>query len=232
MSNTIVSLGGVQFQDFEVPERIAFSGAQRMAVQRLIGGGRVVNVLGGDDGEIIFCGIFSGNDASARAQALDLIRGLGDAVPLIWGDFFYNVIIAEFMVDYTKRWWLPFRVRCVVTADALADVAAPSVSTAALIAGDVIAATSLSGQAGLGIAGLADPTASGLAAAQSALDSALTLGGNALNGSTAAIAEAADAPAGIAAINSAVADAATLAGLSQMSGFINRAAVNFAVQMP
>ncbi len=232
MSNTIVSLGGVLFQDFEVPERIAFGGAQRMAVQRLIGGGRVVNVLGGDDGEIVFCGIFSGDDASARAQTLDLVRSLGDVVPLIWGDFFYNVIVAEFVVDYTKRWWIPFRVRCVVTVDALADAASLTISTATLIASDIGAATSLSGQAGFGIAGLANLTAGGLAAAQSALGVAMAITGSALNESTAAMAEAADASAGIAAVNSAVAGAATLAGLGQMSGYINRAAVNYAGQLP
>jgi hypothetical protein len=60
MSNIILTLGGVPFQDFEVPEQIRFGGAQRLAVHELIGGGRVVDAPGDDAGEISFSGIFSG----------------------------------------------------------------------------------------------------------------------------------------------------------------------------
>jgi hypothetical protein len=120
MSNVVVTLGGVPFQDFEVPERIAFGGAQRLAVNQMIGGGRVVNALGVDDGEIGFSGIFSGSDAAGRVQALDLLRSTGTAVPFIWGDFFYIVVVAQFIVEYTKPWWMPFAVRCVVVTDLVA----------------------------------------------------------------------------------------------------------------
>ena len=146
MSNLVVSLGGVPFQDFEVPERITFGGAQRLAVQQLISGGRVLNALGSDDGEIVFCGIFSGNDASARAQALGAMMAEGDAEPLIWGDFFYNVVVAEFLADYTKPWWIPFYLRCVVANDLLAAAAWTGPSAAALVARDVGVAASVSGQ--------------------------------------------------------------------------------------
>ena len=40
MSNVILTLGGVPFQDMEVPERITFGGKQRVAVQTLLGGDR------------------------------------------------------------------------------------------------------------------------------------------------------------------------------------------------
>ena len=232
MSNVVVSLGGVSFKDFEVPERVAFGGAQRLAVQRLLGGGRVVNVLGADDGEIVFGGICSGDDASARARTLDETRISGSVVPLLWGDFFYNVVVAEFVADYAKPWWIPFQLKCVVTEDPLVAIASASAGAAALIAGDIAAAAGLSGQAGVSIAALATPTATGLAAAQASIGAAMAAAGGALNNGVVAVAEAADAPSGVAAINQVVASSATLAGLGGMSGYINRAATNFAGQLP
>jgi hypothetical protein len=71
MSNIILTLGGVPFQDFEVPEQIRFGGSQRLAVHELIGGGRVVDALGDDAGEISFSGIFSSSDAAAGAYRGD-----------------------------------------------------------------------------------------------------------------------------------------------------------------
>src|SRR5271154_5082483 len=96
MTNVVLTLGGVPFQDMEVPEKISFGGQQRVAVQNLIGGGRVVATLGIDDGRISFSGIFSGTDAVARAQMLDAARASGLAVPLVWDSFYYTVIIADF----------------------------------------------------------------------------------------------------------------------------------------
>ena len=81
MSKIVLTLGGVPFEDMEVPEKISFGGKQRVAVQNLIGGGRVVVALGLDDGEISFTGIFSGADAVARAQELDAARALGAQLP-------------------------------------------------------------------------------------------------------------------------------------------------------
>ena len=232
MSNVVVSLDGVPFQDFEVPERISFGGTQRLAVQQLIGGGRVVNALGGDDGEIVFGGIFSGDDASGRAQALGVTMAAGDPVPLLWGDFFYNVVVAEFLADFTKPWWIPFYLRCVVADDPLAAISWLTPSAAAVIAGDVAVAASLGGQAGISVVGLATPTAAAFGAVQSTIGTAVVSAGNALIGSAAAMAEAADAPSGAAALDQVVSSAGTLAGLSRMSGYINRAAANFAGQLP
>ena len=224
MSNVVVSLGGVPFQDFEVPEKIAFGGAQRVVVQQLIGGGRVVNVLGADDREIAFAGIFAGDDAAGRAQAVDATRVAGAAVPLVWGEYFFSVVVAEFAADYAKPWWIPFSLRCVVVDDA----GAPAVARAGtLVGGDIAAAAALSSLAGYAVTGLAAPTAAGLAAAQGAIAAGIGAAGGALSAASLAVGGAADAPAGLAAVNQVVAASGMLAGLSGMSGYINRAAANF-----
>jgi hypothetical protein len=163
MSNVVVTLGDVSFQDFEVPEKISFGGTQRLAVQELIGGGRVVDALGYDDGEISFSGIFSGDDAAQRAQTLDTERAAGAVLALFWDQYFYNVVIAEFAADYEKPWWIPFALRCIVASDPAVDNAVtPAVY---LVSNDLSVVTSLLGQAGLVLGGLTDPTVAGLATA-------------------------------------------------------------------
>ena len=70
MSDIALLLGPVAFQDFELPANIGFGGEQRLAVHCLPGGARVIDVLGRDDAEITFSGIFSGSDATLRARTL------------------------------------------------------------------------------------------------------------------------------------------------------------------
>ncbi len=229
MSNVVVTLGGVSFQDFEVPEKISFGGTQRLAVQELIGGGRVVDALGYDDGEISFSGIFAGSDAAQRAQTLDTARAAGAVLALFWDQYFYNVVIAEFAADYEKPWWIPFALRCIVASDPAIDNAVTP--AAYLVSNDISVVTSLLGQAGLVLGGLTNPTVAGLATAQGLVAADITTAGMALDSSVGAVAGAADAASGIAAVNQMTANSAVLAAASGMSGYLNRAASNLAGEL-
>jgi uncharacterized protein YciI len=231
MSNVILTLGGVPFQDFEVPEQIRFGGGQRLAVHDLIGGGRVVDALGDDAGEISFAGIFSGSDAAARAQALDAARALGAAVPLVWDGFYYTVVIAEFAAEYAKPWWIPFSLRCTVVVDPAAILAAALAPVASLISSDISAAGALVAQAGLPAGVLGSTSAIGIAAAQAQIATGLSNTGVLLAGNVLALNTAPDPASGIAALTSASANSAQLAGLAGMTGYVSRAAVNQANEL-
>jgi len=231
MSNVILTLGGVPFQDFEVPEQIRFGGGQRLAVHDLIGGGRVVDALGDDAGEVFFSGIFSGSDAASRAQALDAARALGAAVPLVWDGFFYTVVIAEFTAEYAKPWWIPFALRCAVVLDPAAILAAAVAPAASLISSDIAAAGGLVSLAGLPAGALGNTSAAGLAAVQAQIATGISSTGGQLTGNAAALNTAADSGSGIAALNAASANSAQLAGLAGMSGYVSRAAVNQANEL-
>jgi hypothetical protein len=230
MSNVVVTLGGVSFQDFEVPEKISFGGTQRLAVQELIGGGRVVDALGEDDGEIAFAGIFAGGDAAQRAQTLDTARAAGAVLALFWDQYFYNVVIAEFAADYRKPWWIPFALRCVVASDPLLD-AGTDTPASYLVSNDLAVVTSLLGQAGISLVGLSHPTQAGLAAAQSVITSGIASTGAALNTQAGALSSATDAASGIAAMNQLTAASGALAALSGMSGYVGRATSNLASEL-
>lgn len=110
-------LGPVSFAGFEVPARIGFGGAQRLAVHQLPGGARVVDAMGRDDADIAWSGAFSGPDAADRARLLDLMRAEGTPLPLAWDAFCYTVVIAEFEAHYQHPNWVPYRIVCLVVLD-------------------------------------------------------------------------------------------------------------------
>src|ERR1035438_3000846 len=114
MAEGTLLLGPILFRDFELPERVRWGGAQKLAVHRLPGGARVIDSLGRDDADIAWSGVFSGSDAALRAGTLDLIRAEGSSWPLTWDWFFYTVVIARFDADYTRPNWIPYRITCTV----------------------------------------------------------------------------------------------------------------------
>ncbi len=112
-------LGTIRFRDFEVPSRANFGGRQNLNTHRLGGGQRVVDVMGPESTNIMFSGVFSGPDATRRAQSVDLLRTLGKVVPLSWDRFYFDVIVGNFLAHYQNSIWIPFQVTCIVVgADA------------------------------------------------------------------------------------------------------------------
>lgn len=108
-----VVLGDFSFDGFEVPAYVTFGGKQQMTVHRLVGGERVVDLLGPDESNITWAGTFLDNDPAARAQQLDQMRAAGDPLPLVWGEFYYSVVIESFTAD-TRYYQVPYRITCLV----------------------------------------------------------------------------------------------------------------------
>jgi hypothetical protein len=149
MPDLILLLGPVAFQDFEIPSGINFGGKQRLALHRLPGGLRVIDVLGRDDALISFSGIFAGSDATLRARNLDELRAAGIELPLTWDVFFYTVLISDFHADYRNGWWIPYRITCTVLRDEAAALIQPVVSLVTASLADIGTASSYSIAAGL-----------------------------------------------------------------------------------
>ena len=151
MSDVALVLGPVLFRDFEIPSRINFGGRQRVAVHALPGGERVIDVLGRDDAQINFAGIFSGVDATLRARALDELRSEGLAMALTWDVFFYTVLITELQADYHNGWWVPYHIVCTVLQDEASMVPIIPVSITSIIGADMDTAASYASNAGLDV---------------------------------------------------------------------------------
>ena len=226
MSNVVLTLGGVSFRDFEVPEKVIFGGKQRIVVQNLIGGGRVVEALGIDDGNISFSGIFSGSDAVSRAQELDAARALGASLPLVWNSFYYNVIIASFSIEYCKINWIPFSIFCVIVDDPLAAFTAIAAPVVDMVANDLTAASALSGQAGVSLEGLSATSLAGFTAAQEAISSLINSGGTILTSATSIFNGTSNPGDAVSILNSLSNHCSALAALTQMKGYLSRSADN------
>jgi hypothetical protein len=154
MAGRALSLGPVAFYAFEVPASIAFGGRQRVAVHRLVGGARVVDVVGPDPDEIRFSGCFSGPDASSRCRLLTLLRDSGSEVDLTWDDFYFTVILTQFNASYERPSWIPYRLSCTVVRDETAFVTTPPVSVIEAILATLTAAAAVLPDLALSMDGL------------------------------------------------------------------------------
>ena len=120
-------LGPVQFAGIEVPQVIAWGGAQKMVVHKLPGGARVIDVMGRDDMDLTWSGYLEGPYAVQRAQELDALRVAGQQVTLTWETFSFTVVVSHFKGSFRRRNWIPYEVTCTVLSDnAQQTVAAPT----------------------------------------------------------------------------------------------------------
>lgn len=128
MAGNCLTLGPVVFREFELPECVTFGGRQRISLHHLGDGDRVVSVLGSEDADIRFSGIFSGSNATTRAIILDELRCSGRVMELIWGEFAYSVIIRSFRAEYRNATWIPYEIVCIVDRNAINGLADASLT--------------------------------------------------------------------------------------------------------
>lgn len=241
MTDTVLLLGPIAFQGFEVASGVTFGGAQRLAQHDLPGGGRVIDALGDDQSQITIAGILSGPDATVRARALAALRGEGAVLSMTWDVFFYSVVVQTFQAEFRAAWWIPFRLTCVVLRDEAAGLLGAAEPLAAALGADLGAAVQAAPfgvdlSAAGGALAASDATTRGTAgytAAGLALGSSRTMLALALRAEDGALDAnsifAAGGPAeGAEAINAASAGAQRLSSLSLASGYVGRAANNLA----
>lgn len=137
MTDVVLVLGPVVFQDFEIPSGINFGGRQLLAVHRLTDGQRVVDSIGPDESEISFSGTFSGADATLRARMLNSLRAVGSELNLTWDIFFYTVVVSHFDANYENSVWIPYRIVCTVVRDEAISAASSVISLANSVLADL-----------------------------------------------------------------------------------------------
>ncbi|HZT82085.1 MAG TPA: hypothetical protein VFA26_17795 [Gemmataceae bacterium] len=219
-----LSLGGVVFHDFEVPESINFGGGQSLAVHSLPGGKRVVDAMGPDDADIRWSGRFRGPNAEERALLLDFMRRKGGQVLLTWSLHRYQVVIREFTANFQQPFEIPYSIVCAVVLDEVQSLANVAVGFVEAMAADLLAAVGLGDQIGMpaistALTGVAAafsnyqagvPTATNLAAGTAAASEATLL--DALSSSI-SVAQAATSD-GITAVGSAITTTGSVAGVT------------------
>lgn len=117
MTDFTLSLGDVDFTDFEVPDSIRAGGGQALDIKKYGGGLRTIDSFGADDDPITWSGVFLDGTAEQRCQQIDAMRKAGAAVALSFGSFSYQVVISKFTFDYQKFYQIAYSIELQVVAD-------------------------------------------------------------------------------------------------------------------
>lgn len=97
---TRLVLGDFEFLDFEVPERLALPGRQKIVLHQMVGGKRVIDVLGVEYDPLTWSGVFTGSQAGDRVKALECMRDAGKELTLTLDDYSFSVVITSFVPVY------------------------------------------------------------------------------------------------------------------------------------
>jgi hypothetical protein len=130
-----LTLGPVRFQPIELPHAMRVGGAQVVNKQLMPGGAKVLNVMGPDDDDKQWSGVFFGQDATSRIRLIDAIRIAGQPVTLAWDVFSYQVIVTHFTADTRANDAMPYQIVCMV----IQDNSAPAGNSLTTIASQVVA---------------------------------------------------------------------------------------------
>jgi len=168
-------LGGITFQNFEIPEHINFGGSQHAVVHKLIGGNRVVDAMGPDPDDVSWSGRFRGPGAMERAQAIDAMRAAGGQVTLSYMSTFLVVLITDFKADPERVYEIPYKITCTVVSDLINDALGAVVDSLDVIVSNALTIASSFTSGGTSSAQVS--TAAAVGTVSSAVSAAGTLQG-------------------------------------------------------
>lgn len=154
MADTLLVLGSVVFQGFEIPSKINFGGKHQLQIHDLVGGSRVVDAMGARPAPIKWEGRFRGSDALERALLLDQMRQAGAQIFLSYFSTFVNVVITEFEPDLEQFYEIPYKITVEAVDSQSSGAGGFAGSLDSLVASDLLTASDL---AVSGPAGALDP---------------------------------------------------------------------------
>ncbi|MRT27026.1 hypothetical protein GJV14_23975 [Enterobacteriaceae bacterium RIT697] len=114
---TRLMLGEFEFMEFEVPERVVIPGRQKTVQHQLIGGRRIIDVLGTEYDPLTWSGVITGLQASERVSALERMRDEGRPTVLTFDDYRFTVIITRFTSVYEFIWRRPYSIEVAVVSN-------------------------------------------------------------------------------------------------------------------
>jgi hypothetical protein len=144
MADTVITLGNFQFRDLEIPVSINFGGEQKLNIHELVGGSRVIDVLGGQNDDISWGGLMTGSDALSRALQLDSMRIAGDILQLSWFNLNYSVLIKHFKANTERFYQVNYEITLTVVQDASQSDFLSIFGINEAVLGDLLVANTLS----------------------------------------------------------------------------------------
>jgi hypothetical protein len=93
---TRLIVGDFEFSGLEVPESVTVGAKQQLVVHKLIGGKRVVDVMGVDYDNMSWSGWITGAAAGDRVTQLETLRDAGDPLTFNMDGYYFSVLIQSF----------------------------------------------------------------------------------------------------------------------------------------
>jgi len=125
---TRLIVGDVEFTGLEVPESVTVGAKQQLVVHKLVGGRRIVDVLGVDYDNLSWSGWMTGATAGDRVTELEILRDAGARLTFNMDGYYFSVIIQSFNArfehvyrrNYSIDLLVVSRLDAPITANALA----------------------------------------------------------------------------------------------------------------
>lgn len=114
LSATRLILGGFEFLEFEIPTSIAIPGRQKTVIHQMIGGKRIIDVLGVEYDPIVWNGIFTDSTTQSRINVLERMRDAGEIVTLTLDGYSFDVLITNFVTTYEFVYRRPYQIELAV----------------------------------------------------------------------------------------------------------------------
>lgn len=143
---SVINLGGVDFQGFEIPDEIVLGGCHAGKLWKLPGGARLFDAQGPDDDPIKWSGRFRGPNALSRATQIDAMRRGGAQQQFSVLGLSYSVYIKHFSFRPKHALEIPYTIELEVLEDqsqGLVSGFAQSIDTTVSV--DVTAGAALAG---------------------------------------------------------------------------------------
>lgn len=146
-TTTRLVLGDFEFLDFEVPERIAIPGRQKTVLHQMVGGKRVIDVLGVEYDPLTWSGVITGSQSGDRVKALERMRDAGEEITLTLDEYSFTVVITSFVPVYEFIYRRPYSIEVAIVANNASPLKVDALTGAlqGLLNSDVGQALGLSG---------------------------------------------------------------------------------------
>ncbi|MGA7584839.1 MAG: hypothetical protein WCB03_02305 [Rouxiella badensis] len=129
-TTTRLKLGDFQFTDFEVPERLSIPAKQKTVMHQMIGGKRVVDVLGVEYDAFSWSGTITGANAGDRVTTLERMRDAGKMLTMTLGTYSFNVVITAFTPVFEFVYRRPYTLEVAIVERTDAPVRADTLTGA------------------------------------------------------------------------------------------------------
>jgi hypothetical protein len=122
MAQPGITLGGFVFSNRNSagglsggnPEQVKFGLKEQIVIHKMVGGARILDMLGDDPEDISWNGFFLGPDAPDLANALYALEQGKELLDLTFGVYSATVVISQLDLVYKKAFWIDYSIVCVV----------------------------------------------------------------------------------------------------------------------